>query len=74
MFDCGSGLLKRSGTFTGALNFGEEGLLNLAVDSDRDTGGGLLAWKNPLPGSRADTDWARIRPSFSSYSHKRDRK
>lgn len=74
VFGGGSGLLKRSGILKGALNLDGEGLLILAVDSTGNTGGGLLARKSPLPGSRADTDCARIRPSFSGYSHRKDRK
>lgn len=74
VFDGVSGLLKRSGILKGALNLDGEGLLSLAVDSTGNTGGGLLARKSPLPGSRADTDCARIRPSFSGYSHRKDRK
>lgn len=68
-FDAGSGLLKRSGTLTSVLTFGGEGLRTRATDSMWETDGGLVAWNNPLPGSRADTDLDRLgSPSLSDYS------
>lgn len=72
VFDSGSGLLKRSGTLTGVLTCGGEGLLTRATDSAAETGGGLFARNNPLPGSRAGTDLARLEsPSLSDYSQHR---
>lgn len=69
IFDVGSGLLKRSGTLTGVLTLGGEGLLTRATVSVWETAGGLVARNNPLPGSRAGTDLARLgSPSLSDYS------
>lgn len=68
--DSGSGLLNRSGTLTGVLTLGGDGLLTRAADSVGATGG-LFARNNPLPGSRAGTDLARLdRPSVSDYSQR----
>lgn len=70
IFGGGSGLLKRSGTVTGVLTLGGEGLLTRLTDSLGATGG-LFARNNPLPGSRAGTDMARLgSPSFSGYSQR----
>lgn len=70
VFGGGSGLLKRSGTVTGFLTLGGEGLLTRPTDSLGATGG-LFARNNPLPGSRAGTDLARLgSPSFSGYSQR----
>lgn len=69
IFGAGSGLLKRSGTLTGALTLGGEGLLTRAADVVGGTDGGLLARNNPLPGSRAGIDLAWLGgPSLSGYS------
>lgn len=74
-FDGGSGLLKRSGTLTGVLTLGGEGLLTRAFDSVWETDGGLVARNNPLPGSRAGTDLARLgSPSLSDYSERKERR
>lgn len=54
----GSGLLNRSGTLTGDLILGGEGLRTRAAASVGNAGRGLLARNNPLPGSRAGTDLA----------------
>lgn len=72
--DGGSGLLKRSGTLTGDLTLGGEGLLTRAAEVAGNAGGGLLARNNPLPGSKAgtDADWLDS-PLLSGYSWKRKR-
>lgn len=71
VFGGGSGLLKRSGTLTGALTCGGEGLLARAANSSGETDGGLFARNNPLPGSSAGTDLARLEsPSVSDYSQR----
>lgn len=57
--------MKRSGTLTGALTLGGEGLLTRATDSVEETDG-LVARNKPLSGSRAGTDLARLSsPSLS---------
>lgn len=67
--DGGSGLLKRSGTLTGDLTLGGEGLLTRPTDSVVCGDSGLLARNNPLPGSRAGTDLAWLdSPLLSGYS------
>lgn len=75
IFDGGSGLVKRSGTLTGVLTFGGEGLLTRATDSVVETDRGLFARNNPLPGSRAgtDLDWLDS-PLLSGYSQKGKRR
>lgn len=74
IFAEGSGLLKRSGTFTGARTLGGEGLRILVADCGEGSGDGVLALNRPLPGSRAGTDLARLgNPSFSDYTHKQER-
>lgn len=72
LFVVGSGLLNRSGTVTAVLALGGEGLLTLGTDS---VGGfGLFARNNPLPGSSAGTDLARLSaPSLSGYSKRGER-
>lgn len=67
--DRGSGLLKRSGTSTGDLTLGGEGLLTRPTDSVGNADRGLFARNNPLPGSRAGTDLAWLdSPLLSGYS------
>lgn len=71
IFGGGSGLLKRSGTVIGVLTLGGEGLLTRFANSVGATDGGLFARNNPLPGSRAGTDLARlVSPSLSGYSQR----
>lgn len=71
IFGGGSGLLKRSGTVTGVLTLGGEGLLTRPTNSVGENDGGLFARNNPLPGSRAGTDLARLdSPSVSDYSQR----
>ena len=72
LLDCSpvlNGDSRRAGTLTGVLNLEGEGLLTRPTDSGGENGGGLFAPNNPLPGSRAGTDWARVgSPSLSDYS------
>lgn len=65
-----SGLLKRSGTLTGDLTIGGEGLLTRPTDSTGVADMGLFARNNPLPASRAGTDlaWLLDSPLLSGYS------
>lgn len=65
----GSGLLKRSGTFTGDHTFGGEGLLTQPTDSEGIAVKGLFARYIPRPASRAGTDLAWLEsPLCSGYS------
>lgn len=71
LLHCSPNFDGSSGTLTGVLNLGGEGLLTRVNDPVRVTGGGLFARNNPLPGSRAGTDLARLdSPSLSGYSWK----
>lgn len=63
--------MKRSGTLTGDLTLGGEGLLTRAADSVGNAERGLFALNNPLPGSRAGTDLAWLdSPLLSGYSQR----
>lgn len=67
--DGGSGLLNRSGTLTGDLILGGEGLRTraaAAAASAGNTGRGLLARNKPLPGSKAGTDLAWLDSPLAS--------
>lgn len=65
--DGGSGLLNRSGTLTGDLILGGEGLRTRAAAATAGNAGrGLLARNKPLPGSNAGTDLAWLDSPLAS--------
>lgn len=64
--DGGSGLLNRSGTLTGDLILGGEGLRTRAAAAAGNAGRGLLARNKPLPGSNAGTDLAWLDSPLAS--------